>query len=93
MPGGRAGQRATGHGADTPHSARDRNKQVACIIEIHLPDRSLEKFAAVRHERPSVAAIGRLIDAHASFGITRGVGFTGTRVDSLAGGIARIKKQ
>ncbi len=93
MPGRGAGQRATRDRADTTHGAGNRNEQVAGVIESHLPDRPLEEDVAPGDEGPGLAAVRRLVDAHARFRIARGIRLARARVQRVSGSILRIDEQ
>ncbi len=88
-----ARKRAAADRADASYAAADRNEKIAGAVESHLSNRSLEEHIAAGHQRPVVAAVGRLIDADAGFRVGGSILLAGGRVQRVAGRIGGVEKK
>ena len=65
-----AGHCAAGDGRNATYAARDRDEQLACVVESHLTDRALEEDVAPGNEGPRLTSVGRLEDADTRLRVT-----------------------
>ena len=91
--GGTTRQRSAADRADAADAAADRHEQTAGAVKRHLANRSLEEHIAAGHQRPCVAAVGRLVDPDSSLRIARRVLLAGRGIQRVAARVVGIEQE